>query len=102
MAFGVYAAAKEVGIRIPDDLDVICFGNAKVQNIISPPLSCVDQPTVKIAGAAMELMFDAINDPDEALVRQELIQTELILRETCVKFNRINNPGGIKYKALTA
>ncbi|MCB0744193.1 MAG: LacI family DNA-binding transcriptional regulator, partial [Ignavibacteriae bacterium] len=45
VALGIYMAASEVNMKIPEDIDVICFGDAKVQKFLSPPLSCVTQPT---------------------------------------------------------
>ncbi len=83
VALGVYKAAREVGMKIPDDIDVICFGYADVQEFLHPPLSCVDQPTDKIAEKAMELIFERINNPEETTAKHVLIDTNLILRGTC-------------------
>ena len=88
VALGVYMAAKELKLKIPDDIDVICFGNAKVQNFLLPSLSCVDQPTNLLAQKSMEILLDNINNPGEFVTRNEQINTELILRETCIKYNR--------------
>lgn len=85
VALGVYMAASEVGIKIPNDIDVICFGNAKMQNLLSPPLSCVDQPTDQIAEKSMDLLISNINDADNLAPHSEVIQTELIIRGTCVQ-----------------
>jgi LacI family transcriptional regulator len=88
VALGVYMAAREVNLRIPEDIDVICFGNAKVQNFLSPQLSCVDQPTDQIALKSMDILLDNINDPDEFETRNIEIETDLILRGTCISFNK--------------
>lgn len=88
VALGVYMAAREVNLRIPEDIDVICFGNAKVQNFLSPQLSCVDQPTDQIANKSMEILLENINSPDEFEPRNIQIDTDLILRGTCITFNK--------------
>ncbi len=88
VALGVYMAAAEVGLKIPDDVDVICYGNAKVQNFLSPPLSCVDQPTDKISRNAMDIILHNINSQDLVEPRNIVIETDLILRGTCTKFNK--------------
>jgi LacI family transcriptional regulator len=88
VALGVYEAAKELGLRIPDDIDIICFGNSITQNFLSPPLSCVDQPTKEIADNAMQLLLKNIDDREEFEPKQVVIDTELILRSTCIKFNK--------------
>lgn len=84
VALGVYKAAAEVGLKIPDDIDVICFGNAEVQNFLSPPLSCVDQPTKLISENAVKLIMNNIKDPDSHVIKNIVIDTQLILRGTCI------------------
>ena len=84
VALGVYMAAAEVGLKIPDDVDVLAFGNAKVQKFLSPPLSCVDQPTDQLAAKSMELLFNRINNPDEKSTKEVEVPTELVLRGTCI------------------
>lgn len=88
VALGVYEAAKELGLRIPEDIDIICFGNSVTQNFLSPALSCVDQPTKKIADNAMQLLLENIDNREDFEPKQVVIDTELILRSTCIKFNK--------------
>jgi len=88
VALGVYIAAAEVGLKIPDDIDVICFGNAEVQNFLSPPLSCVDQPTKLLSENAMNLLMKSIQDPDSQQTQNIIIDTQLILRGTCISCNK--------------
>jgi LacI family transcriptional regulator len=89
VAIGIYTAAKEVGMKIPDDIDLICFGNSPVQNFLSPPLSCVNQPTEEIATRSMELLLENIDNIDNFVHKNIIIDTELILRGTCIKCNRL-------------
>lgn len=84
VALGVYMAATEVGVNIPHDIDIICFGNAKMQSLLSPALSCVDQPTDQIAIKSMELLLSNINDTSSVESQSELIETNLVIRGTCV------------------
>lgn len=89
VALGVYMAAAEVGFKIPYDIDLICFGNARMQNLLAPPLSCVDQPTDKIAEKSMELLINNINDTEESVPVNQLIDTDLLLRGTCITNHRL-------------
>lgn len=98
VALGVYMAANEVGVNIPKEIDVICFGNAKMQKLLSPPLSCVDQPTDLIASKSMELLLSNINNSDPVAPYSELITTELVLRGTCVAENLIKETDETKIK----
>jgi LacI family transcriptional regulator len=87
VALGVYMAASEVGLKIPNDVDIICFGNAKIQSFLSPPLSCIDQSTSLLSRKAMDIAFENIKNKD--MVPQKIvIDTELILRRTCISCNR--------------
>lgn len=88
VALGVYQAVHEVGLKIPDTIDLICFGNAKMQSLLSPALSCIDQPTHTIAEKSMELLLDNIRLSEDFETKNELIETSLILRETCVAKNK--------------
>jgi LacI family transcriptional regulator len=89
VAIGIYMAAKEVGLKIPNDIDVICFGNSPVQNFLSPPLSCVNQPTEQLAAKSMEMLLENISNKNNFENKHIIVETELILRGTCLKFNRV-------------
>ncbi len=85
IAFGIYTAAAELGLKISKDVDLICFGNASAHKFLSPPLSCVDQPTNLIGKNAVDILIENINKGEEFIPKEIVIDTELILRGTCVK-----------------
>jgi len=87
-AIGIYMAAKEVGMNIPNDIDLICFGNSQEQNFLSPPLSCVNQPTELLAAKSMEVLIENIIKKEKFIHKQIVVDTDLILRGTCIKCNR--------------
>jgi LacI family transcriptional regulator len=102
VALGVYEAAKELGLRIPQDLDVICFGDSDVGRVISPALSCVRQPNYELGAKAMELMVRILTAPETARDHHLVLPTDLVLRETCTGKHAISppkilrGPGGIE------
>ena len=83
VALGIYRAVNELGLKIPNDIDVICFGDAEEQKYLSPALSCIRQPTNLIAQYAMEIMFSQLEDSENREVKSSEVPTELILRGTC-------------------
>ena len=93
IALGIYEAAKELGLRIPDDVDVISFGDSDVSRVISPALSCVNQPSYETGKKAVELMLTMIAHP-EAREQHLVLPTELVLRETCTGKNSIDGGTG--------
>ncbi len=54
-ALGVYQAARELGLRIPEDLSVVGFDDLPIVGWIDPPLTTVHQPLTEMAVAATEL-----------------------------------------------
>lgn len=84
VALGIYEAAKELGIKIPDDIDIICFGDSDVGRFISPALSCVRQPTHELGARAVKIMLETIAEPDVTREHHVILPSQLILRETCV------------------
>ena len=83
VALGAYAAIEDLGLEIPKDIDIMCFGNSDVNRFISPSLSCVNQPTDKLGKSAVETVIKHINNPN--MEEQHIkIETDLILRETCM------------------
>jgi LacI family transcriptional regulator len=84
VALGVYEAAKELGLRIPGDLDMISFGDSDVGRFISPSLSCVSQPTQELGTRAVQMILDMIHRQGSLEGQRVELATELILRDTCV------------------
>lgn len=83
VALGIYEATKELGLRIPEDVDLICFGNSDVHHVISPTLSCVSQPSYDLGVSATELMLNLITHPTADRDQRIVLPTDLVLRETC-------------------
>lgn len=94
IALGIYEAAAELGLRIPHDIDLICFGDSDVSRVISPALSCVVQPSYDLGVKAVDLMLQMISHPDAVREQQLVLPTELVLRETCTGKNTIVRSNG--------
>ncbi len=84
VALGVYAAAADLGLRIPDDIDIICFGTRNTSRLIKPELSYVNQPTGLLGKRALELILEHLHDEEDWKPEHIKIPTELILRGTCI------------------
>jgi LacI family transcriptional regulator len=83
VALGVLTAANEVGMHIPGDLDLVCFGGSELNRFIKPSLSFVDQPAEQIGKIATQLLLDEINDTD-IKGRHIAVPTSLVLCDTCI------------------
>ena len=69
MALGVYKAVREAGLRIPDDVSVVGFGDLKCAGEADPKLSTVSVPLQSIGGWAVALLYSKLADSDLTPVR---------------------------------
>ncbi len=80
-ALGVYQAARESRLHIPEDLSVVGFDDLPVARWVGPPLTTVRQPLIEMAETAAELVLDLARGVPPAQPRIELA-TELVVRES--------------------
>ena len=82
MTLGALQAIHERGIRIPDDMAVICFDDMPWATSLRPPLTAVAQSAEELGRAAAQLLLERIKDP-KRLVRQVVLPTHLMVRASC-------------------
>jgi LacI family xylobiose transport system transcriptional regulator len=82
-ALGVYEAARELGLRIPEDLSVVGFDDVPAARWVGPPLTTVRQPLAEMAAAAARIVIGLARgrDRNELTTRVELA-TELVVRSS--------------------
>lgn len=80
-ALGVYQAARERRLHIPEDLSVVGFDDLPVARWVGPPLTTVRQPLIEMAQTAAELLLDLARGVPPPQPRIELA-TELVVRES--------------------
>ena len=80
-ALGVYQAAREAGLRIPQDLSVVGFDDLPVVAWADPPLTTVHQPLTEMAAAATELALALGRGENPPQIGVE-IATTLIVRDS--------------------
>lgn len=83
VALGIYEAARELSIRIPEDVDIICFGDSDVARFLSPPLSAVRQPARELGMRAADILLENINNQRVTKEHHVILPTELVIRGTC-------------------
>ena len=82
VALGVIEATKSLGLRVPQDIDIICFGESDMIDFIQPSLSCVVQNTQELGIKAVKTILEIIDHSEESPERHLIIPTHLVLRET--------------------
>ncbi|MGA5702273.1 LacI family DNA-binding transcriptional regulator [Peterkaempfera bronchialis] len=80
-ALGLYQAARELGLRIPEDLSVVGFDDLPLARWVGPPLTTVRQPLTEMAEAAARLVLDFGRGRQPGVTRVELA-TSLVMRSS--------------------
>jgi LacI family transcriptional regulator len=81
MTLACLETARDLELRVPEDLSLISFDNTPIVRFTLPPLTAVDQPIAATASRAVELIIAAQRGealPDEPVV----IPAQLVPRES--------------------
>ena len=78
-ALGAYEAARQCGLRVPEDLSVVGFDGLPIARWASPPLTTIWQPLAEMGTAAARMLGHLIEDRAPHPNRVEL-STDLIVR----------------------
>lgn len=81
---------RRISIRVPEDIRVVGFDGVMLSNLISPPLTTIQQPCRQLALAAVRAMLDRQEDP--ALpARHITVLPRLVVRESCGTYHNVKN-----------
>lgn len=61
-ALGAYAGARDLGVRIPDDLSVVGFDDIALSEIVYPPLTTIRQPIAAMAEMVVDLLVRCVEE----------------------------------------
>jgi LacI family xylobiose transport system transcriptional regulator len=75
-AFGLYQAARELGLQIPSQLSVIGFDDLPMARWAWPPLTTIRQPLTEMGATAARIVIDQTGD------RRVELATSLVVRQS--------------------
>ena len=81
IAAGAYAAARELGRRVPGDLSIVGFDDSFVAALVTPPLTTIRQPLARLGKEAAEVAIDLVDGTRTAPTRR-MLPVELVVRES--------------------
>ncbi|HZG60966.1 MAG TPA: LacI family DNA-binding transcriptional regulator [Anoxybacillus sp.] len=84
LAVGVYQAAKELGLHIPNDLSVVGFDNTILATIVDPPLTTIAQPIDEMGRQVVDLLVREI-EGEKTTKQRVILPPELIIRNSTRK-----------------
>jgi len=82
MAIGAMRAVHETGLSIPEDVAFVSFDNIPLARMQTPQLTTIRQPIRKFGMTAVEILIDII-DNDTKPTRRIILDTELVIRDSC-------------------
>ena len=60
MAIGALDAARELGLRVPDDIRIVGFDDIEAAALVSPALTTIANPAYETGWAAGNLVLDRL------------------------------------------
>jgi DNA-binding LacI/PurR family transcriptional regulator len=81
MAFGIMDAARQMGLRIPEDVSVVGFDDSKAAQYADPPLTTVRQDKFGLGYEAAKLLLQIIEN-ESWVPAPVVLPCELIVRES--------------------
>lgn len=86
--FGTYRLAinglkiiRSLGIKIPDQLAIVSYGQAESFELYECPITYLEQPLGALGNRAVSMLVDKIKDPDHP-TEQILMKTRLVIGES--------------------
>jgi DNA-binding LacI/PurR family transcriptional regulator len=84
VGWGVFEACRELGLRVPQDVSIICVDDSDITRAMSPPMTVVAQRTGEIGRKAVELLERRLQapkvdiEPERAVIDVDLIERQSV------------------------
>lgn len=82
-ALGVAEAAREEGLKIPDDLALVCFDDIDFASRLFPFLTVMAQPAETYGTIAAQLLLDRLENRIDKRTRIVVLPAQFLVRESC-------------------
>jgi LacI family transcriptional regulator len=82
MAIGALSAARDAGLRVPDEVAIVGFDDIDAAALVHPPLSTVLNPAYETGAVAARLLQERMTDGAEPVRRRSVLPCKLIVRAT--------------------
>lgn len=88
--WGVYKACESLGLRIPEDVSIICVDDSDIARAMTPPMTTVAQRTDEIGRQAVEMLRHRIEGAEAgpgqpASFRHAVIDVDLVERRSVAR-----------------
>lgn len=88
---GTFWATKDNGLRMPEDIALIGFGNSFLLTSRGMSITAMTQPREEMGQKAAEILIEKIEHPEIDEFKQIKIKPKLIIRESCGGGGEVQN-----------
>ncbi len=81
IAYGCLSEAARLGISIPGNLSLICFGKPSFEELLHPQITYIDQRNDEVSEATASLIYEKIKDSSTPN-RQIVYEPQLVIRDS--------------------
>jgi LacI family transcriptional regulator len=89
VALGAYKAAKEAGLRIPEDIGIFAYGFSEITDFFDPQLTVINQDPRKMGVEACKLLISEIEKEIKSSGNKIYIEEEFLWRKS-VMLKKVN------------
>ncbi|MGN7356292.1 LacI family DNA-binding transcriptional regulator [Paenibacillus sp. SAF-054] len=82
LAVGVINALRERGLRVPEDMSVVCFDDLDLSSALDPFLTVAAQPAYQFGAMGIQLLVERIQGSAVPDARKVILPSELIIRSS--------------------
>ena len=82
LAFGVYAAVSDVGLRVPNDVSVMGYDDIKMASDLEPRLTTIHQPIYEMGRRSIQMMLRQVGEGDRILPESVVLSASLVERDS--------------------
>jgi DNA-binding LacI/PurR family transcriptional regulator len=86
LAVGIYRALQECGVRVPEDISVVGYGDSFIAPYLNPPLTTINQDLKGIGRKCTEVLFELIEQKGTAPLNRKYLNVsvpgKLVLRQS--------------------
>jgi LacI family transcriptional regulator len=83
IAMGVISALEQRGLRVPQDIALVCYDDIPIVSHFFPFLTAVDQPAYDMGLNAAQLLLSRLDSEVALQPRHVVLPTRLIIRHSC-------------------
>lgn len=83
IAVGAIRAARELGVRVPEDVAFVTFDDFDLASALFPFLTAAKQPAYTIGTLAVEMLLERIRGEKIRERREVVLRPEIIIRKSC-------------------